>query len=554
MKKILFFVIAALLIFTFASCEKKAAITDNDIVILFTNDIHCGIEDGVTLAGVTYYKNLMKEKTDYVTLVDCGDAIQGSYLGSVSKGELLIDAMNAAGYDIAIPGNHEFDYGVDRVAELISKANAEYIACNFTYSGNGTNLLGDLKPYTIREYGSKKIAFIGVACPSTIEKSTPSFFQEDGKYVYGFMRENDGKPLCDTIQKYVDEVRSKGVDYVILLAHLGNSDEDTPYRSSDIVAGTNGIDVVLDAHSHTVFTCYFVENKDGDSVICAQTGTKLQNLGLLVISENGIITVSNIPDINKQDEKSLEEINSYISKYSEQLERVVAKSDTALSINDEDGIRAVRNRETAIGDLCADAYRAVAGTDISYVNGGGIRADLPEGDVTYADIISVHPFGNTLCAVEVTGSEILDMLEYFVMHCEPKTADLASGWAVGESGSFPNMSGIKFTVDTTIPSSVKVDENDMLVSVEGARRVSDVYVLEGEEYVPIDPEKTYTLASHNYMILNGGCGMQNVLADNNVILDNSEPDYEVLIEYIADVLNGDLSLYRDNEQRITFIR
>ena len=553
MKKVIVFIIAALMILSFVSCEKNDSQSD-DIVILFTNDIHSGIEDGVTLAGVAYYKNLMKEKTDYVTLVDCGDAVQGSYLGSVSKGEVVIDAMNAVGYDLAIIGNHEFDYGVDVLKGLISKADAEYLSCNITYSGSGEDWLADIKPYTIKEYGKTKISFIGIGCPLTIDHSTPTFFQEDGKYVYSFSKENDGKTLFDTVQKLVDEVRAQGVDYVIALAHLGNLEEYAPYDSASVIANTSGIDAVLDAHSHLVYTAYFVENKDGADVICAQTGTKLENLGQLVISPDGIMTVSMISDINKQDEEVLGKINEAIAKYSELLNEKVAESDTALSINDANGIRAVRNRETAVGDLCADAYRAIAGTDIAYVNGGGIRADIPEGDITYADIISVHPFGNTLCAVEVTGAEILDMLEYFVANCVPETVDFSTGWAVGESGSFPNMSGIKFTVDTTIPSSVVMDENEMLLSIDGERRVSDVYVLEGGEYVPIDPEKTYTLASHNYMIINGGCGMQFMLADHNIILDNSQPDYEVLIDYITNVLHGDLSAYKDMENRITFIR
>ncbi|MCR5154369.1 MAG: bifunctional metallophosphatase/5'-nucleotidase [Lachnospiraceae bacterium] len=546
--------VALALVTNLSACAGGSEQKGEDIVVLFTNDVHCAIEDNITLAGVAYYKKLMEEKSKYVTLVDCGDAVQGSYLGCISRGEVLIKAMNAVGYDFAILGNHEFDYATERLKELMDMAEFKYINSNITYTGSGSNALAKAEPYTIVEYGKTKVAYLGVTTPWTISSSTPAYFMEDGVYVYDFAAGNEGKDLYAKVQGYVDEVRAKGADYVVCLAHLGTEEGTSPYMSTDLIANTTGIDVVLDGHSHSVFEMYNVENKDGKNVICAQTGTKLENLGMLVIGEGGVITVSNINDIKKQDEEALASVNGLLSQYQEMLNTVVAHSNVALSTSDENGIRAVRNRETAIGDLVADAYREVFKTDIAYVNGGGVRADLPEGDITYSDIISVNPFGNMICVVEVTGAEILDMLEYFVSKAQSETVDLEAGKALGESGSFPCMSGIKFTVNTTIPSPAVVDENDNLLYVEGERRVSDVTILQDGKYVPIDTAKTYTLASHNYLIQNGGNGMMFFLAFHNILVDCGMADYQAVITYLTDFLKGDLSGYTNLENRITFIR
>ena len=543
----------------FAGCDQKKAekvleteaqAFQEDIVVLYTSDVHCGVDENIGYAGLAAYKEKTEEKTPYVTLVDCGDAIQGEVIGTVSNGEYLIDIMNEVGYDLAVLGNHEFDYGMDQIGDLIDQANAQYLGCNIRYTGNGENELDDVKPYELIEYGDTLIAFIGVSTPYSVTSSTPThFMDENGAYVYEFAAGDGGLLLFECIQNNVDECREAGADYVVLLTHLGDGDESSPYSSIDVIQATTGIDVVLDGHAHSEISCRVEHNKDGEEVLLSAVGTKLENIGQLVITANGHISTGLIDFYEGKNDAIVTAIGEIQSDYEAEVGKVVAHSDISLSCSDEEGIRKVRNRETTIGNLCADAYRAMAGTDIAFVNGGGIRDDLPKGDITYADIIAVHPFGNTLCSIEVTGQEIIDFLEHVNQFVQTEAS--ADGIAVGEDGSFQQVSGLKFIVDTSIPSSVVLDENGSLLSIEGERRVKNIMILNHTgEYEPIDPEKTYTMASHNYLIKEGGSGTD-MFMDNVLLIDEGMLDYEILINYITENLNGELSeLYSETEERI----
>lgn len=522
----------------------------NDIVILFTNDVHCGIEDNIGYAGLAAYKKSMQQSYKNVTLVDCGDAIQGDFIGTVSDGEYIVDIMNELDYTLAVPGNHEFDYGMEQLSSLIAKAEAKYLACNITYSGNKENLLKDVKPYEIIEYGETAVAFIGVATPESITKSTPTYFMEDGEFVYGFTRENNGQALYDLVQSYVNECRGKGADYVVVMSHLGDDEESSPYTSVDLIKATVGIDAVLDGHSHSVIASEKVDNKNGSDVLLSSTGTKLANIGKLVITADGKLSTELVSEYAEKDADTVSYIAGIKSLYESEMNNVIATSDISLSCTTENGVRLVRNRETAIGNFVADAYRSIGNADIGIVNGGGIRADIPKGDITYADMLAVHPFGNTLCVVKASGAEILDMLE---TACRYTKAEFEEGGnAVGENGGFQQVSGLKFTIDTSIESSVIVDEDGNFVSVSGERRVKNVMVLDDNgEYVPIDPEKTYTVASHNYMMRDGGDGYTG-FTDNEFVILEGISDYQILTVYITDVLNGNLGdKYSQTEGRIT---
>ena len=530
--------------------ETNTAMVQDDIVILYTSDVHCGIDENIGYAGLVSYKEWVEEKTPYVTLVDCGDAVQGEVIGTVSNGEYLIDIMNEAGYELAVLGNHEFDYGMEQTGDLIEQANAQYLGCNISYTGEGDNELADVKPYEIIDYGDTSIAFIGVSTPYSVTSSTPTYFMdENGEYIYEFAAGEGGSVLFECIQKNVDECREAGADYVVLLTHLGDADEFSPYSSIDVIGATTGVDVVLDGHAHSEISCRVEKNKDGDEVLLSAVGTKLTNIGQLVITADGHITTGLVDFYTEKDDAITEVIEDIKASYEAEMGKVVAHSDIALSCSDSEGIRRVRNRETTIGNMCADAYRAMAGTDIAFVNGGGIRDDLPEGDITYADIIAVHPFGNTLCAIEVTGQEIMDFLEHVNQFVQTEAA--ADGLAVGEDGSFQQVSGLKFTVDTSIPSSVVLDENGMFVSIEGDRRVKDIMIMnDSGEYEPIVADKTYTMASHNYLIKEGGSGTD-MFTDNVLLIDEGMIDYEILINYITENLNGEMSaLYSETEGRI----
>ncbi len=531
----------------FAEGAREAIDAQKDIVVLYTNDVHCGIDENIGYAGLAAYKAMMEAEGSSVVLIDAGDAIQGDVIGTVSRGSYLVDIMNEVGYDYAVFGNHEFDYGMDRIHELIGKADAQYLNATITYSGKGENLLSDSVAYVIDRFGYLDVAFIGVSTPETLTKSTPKYFMEDGEFVYSFAA---GEELYATVQNYIDEVRDLGADVVILITHLGVEEDSEPNRSYDLIANTTGVDAVIDAHSHTVMAGEKVKDKDGKDVILTQTGTKLQNIGKMVIKADGSITTELISEVEK-DAEFTAYIDSIKAEYEEELNKTVARSDVELAIKDETGARTVRNQETAIGDLCADAYRYVSGADIAFVNGGGIRAAIHKGDITTANIISVHPYGNMLCMCYATGQEILDALELGSMNTKLEKAE--GGNAVGESGGFLQVSGLKYTIDSSIPSSVVKDADGLFVEVAGERRVKDVMVEENGSWVAIDPEKTYTLACHNYKLQDMGDGYT-MFADNVFILDKTMIDNQVLITYIRDALGGVIGEeYAAPQGRITTI-
>ncbi len=549
MKKRIIAVLLGLAIFlSLSSCAAKDG-KSNDVVVLFTNDVHCGLDDNIGYAGLSAYKKDMEEQYRYVVLADCGDFSQGGYEGAVSKGEYLVDLMNAVGYDFAIFGNHEFDFGMDQLKKNAQRLNAQILNCNFSYLGDGEDWVGEnTKPYEIKTCGKIKVAFLGISTPWSISASTPTYFMKDGEYIYDFCNDS-AENFYENVQKNVNECREKGADFVVLLSHLGvDVDVESPFTSLDLVQNTTGIDVILDAHSHVEASCWVRQNKDGEDVLISSTGTKLAKIGKLVLSGDGTASVGYVDSYGKKDDTIVEKIASIRGLFDEQMNAVVGHIDITLSCSDEDGIRMVRSREVAIGDFVADAYRVIGGADIGMCNGGGIRGDFKKGDITYKDIISVNPYGNALCVVKVTGAEIVDMLEYFYRYTQSEYKK--DGKACGEDGSFQQVSGLRFTIDTSIPSSVQVDDTDAMTGVGNTRRVSDVEVLQNGVYVPIDLTATYTLASHNYMIKEGGSGMLYFLADHELVLNESIADYQVLIDYMAQ-LGGDLSQYKTVDSRIT---
>lgn len=494
--------------------EEESPVVGTNVVILYTNDIHCGVDDNISFKGLASIKNALEATGKQVLLVDCGDAVQGGSIGTLSKGEYIVDIMNELGYAAAIPGNHEFDYTMDGFFALTKQAKYPYISANFV-DEKGEAVLD---PYVIIEADGAKIAFVGASTPKTLTSSTPAYFMNDkGEFIYAFCQDETGEALYAAIQSAVDAAREEGADYVFLMAHLGIEADCVPYTSSDVITHTTGIDAVLDGHSHSVMEGDIVKNADGENVILTSTGTKLANVGCLTIGEDGSLSTRLINPGSVND--LVDDINA---EFEELLNEVVAHTDVDLCIIDpKTEQRMVRSNETNLGDLCADAYRAMSGADIAFVNGGGIRADIPAGDITYEQIISVHPFGNEMCVVEATGQEILDALE------------LSAYKLPGEFGGFLHVSGMSFTIDVSVESTVKLDENGLFVSVEGDRRVKDVKV--GEE--ALDPEKVYTLASHNYKLKNKGDGYS-MFADNNLLMDSVMIDNQVLINYIVDVLGG----------------
>ena len=512
MRKFRILALMLVLIMVLAGCGTgNSTPAAKDIVILYTNDAHCGIEDGMGYQGLSAAKRALLAAGNKVLLVDNGDAVQGDTIGTLSKGEYIIDIMNKLGYDVATPGNHEFDYGMDQFNKLVEKADFDYISCNFVdKDGNPV-----LKPYVIKEADGVKIAFVGISTPKTITTSTPTYFQDgNGNYIYGFMQDDTGEKLYAAVQSAVDAARKEGAKYVIAMAHLGIEADCQPWTSSDVIVNTSGIDVVLDGHSHSTIAGDIVKNKEGKDVILTSTGTKLANIGCLTISADGKVSSTLIND------DGVGETISEIKKgYEEMVNTVVASTKVELTVNDPvSGERMVRRQETNLG---ADAYRAMSGADIAVVNGGGIRVSIPAGDITYGQIIAVHPFGNEMCVVEATGQQILDALE------------MGARNAPGECGGFLQVSGMSYEIDLNVEPTVEVNADGMFTGVSGEYRVKNVKV--GDE--PLDLAKTYTLASHNYMLKSAGDGMAMfqgcTLLQDSVMIDN-----QVLINYIVDVLGG----------------
>lgn len=569
-----------------AATELTAQAADQDIVVLYTNDVHCGVDDNIGYAGLALYKKEMQAQTPYVTLVDAGDAIQGAPIGTLSDGGYIIDIMNQTGYDFAIPGNHEFDYGMARFLELSGRLNCGYYSCNFINLASGTPVFA---PYKMFTYGDTQVAFVGVSTPESFTKSTPAYFQDgNGNYLFSFCEDGNGQALYNQVQAAVDGAKSQGAEVVILVGHLGNEGVSDQWTSEQIIKNTNGVDAVIDGHSHETYDKTY-PNKDGEAVTVTQTGTKLKNIGKMTIKPDGTITtemVTEVPDggfttytVKKNDslsriaKKTLGSLeawpviynanrdkirradvitagvvltipggamatedgkfvdaatDAYIKKiqaqYSESLKTVLGHTEVELTVKDpETGNRAVRSAETNLGDLCADAFRYQLGSDIGLMNGGGIRDNIAAGNITYNDTLKVFPFGNMGCVVEVTGQQIKDALEMAAKDCPQ------------ENGGFLHVSGITYTINTSVPSNVKLDERGNFKSVSGAYRVGDILV-NGE---PLDVNKTYTVASHNYMLKSGGDGMA-MFAGSKVVKDDVMVDVDVLSSYISEKLGGNV--------------
>jgi len=509
----------------------------NDIIVLYVNDVHCGIDDNLGYQDLVTVKNAYEALGYSVILVDNGDAIQGDVVGTLSKGEAIVDIMNEAGFAVATPGNHEFDYGMERFLELKDKANYKYVSANFVDAEGNTVL----DAYTILDVDGVKIAFVGISTPKTLTSSTPAYFMdENGEYIYFFQQDETGEKLYSAVQTAVDAARAEGAQYVFALAHLGTEADCTPWMSTEVIENTTGIDAVLDGHSHSVWEEEHVKDKDGNTVILTSTGTKLNNIGVLRLSNDGTIKTGLVNDAVSAEVRMQDVIEEVQAANEELVNQVVAHTDVDLTIEDPaSGERMVRLAETNLGDLCADAYRAMSGADIAFVNGGGVRATIKEGDITYGDIIKVHPFGNNMCMVEATGEEIYQALE-MAAHSLPD-----------EFGGFLQVSGLTFTIDLNVESPVVLDENKMFVEVKGDARVKDIMV--GDE--ALDLNKTYTVACHDYLLKNMGDGYS-MFADNTLLLDSVMIDNQVLINYIVEKLGGTVGEeYSDpyGQDRITIV-
>jgi 2',3'-cyclic-nucleotide 2'-phosphodiesterase (5'-nucleotidase family) len=418
--------------------------------------------------------------------------------------------------------------------------NTKPICCNFQKIGEEETYL---KPYSIVSYGDVDIAYIGITTPTTLTTSSPAQFKDEkGNFVYDF----HSTDLYEVVQKNIDAAEAEGADYIIAISHIGYAD-DAVYGNledvEDLIRNTNGFDVVLDAHSHTVIEGMKITDKGGNEVLLSSTGTKFEYIGKLTISGGQFKTeLIKTADYQTTDPVIDARIAEMYEEYAVLGERKVASSEVDLVVQDADGNRLVRRYETNLGNLCADAIRYSLDADVGYVNGGGIRADIPQGDITYNNLLNVFPFNNTVVLAEVTGQTLKDMLEMTMML-----------WPE-ENGAFPHISGITFSVNTAIESSVVLNEYEEFVGVNGDYRVYDIKICNKKngKYEPIDLNKTYTLAASNYYLLEYGGGLT-MLESAKIIQNEGTLDVEILEQYIIEELGGIVGEdYREVNANITF--
>ena len=497
------------------------------IVILHTNDVHGAIGEYAKVAAL---KQAYQAAGAYVLLADAGDFIQGDPTVSASQGKTAIELMNLAGYDVAAPGNHEFDYGYPNLKTLAGGADFPILAANVRYDNAAA--LGDQTTFTTTD--GKKIGIFGLDTPETATKAHPDKIKG-----VSFLAAQE---MFDCAQAQVDALKADGCDYIICLGHLGIDAESTGNRSIDLLEKVTGIDVFIDGHSHSTLEeikeATNGTGKVGDTVLTS-TGTKLANVGMVDISPDGTISTSSLATSEltvTPDAKVAARAEEIQKEIDADYGTVFAKTEVAL-----DGEKAnVRTGETNLGDLIADAMLWQAGlldegVDAAVTNGGGIRASIAAGDITKKDINTVLPFGNTLYVVKVTGAELLEALEAST-YCTPEAI-----------GGFPQVAGIEFTVNTGAQFDTKELYPGSTYGKPASINRVMIQTVGGEAF---NPEETYTIVTNDFMGAGGDTYYAFKAASSGY--DSGVPLDEVVMDYITSELKGVVSKaqYGETDNRI----
>ncbi len=551
-----------------ANAEKS-----NDIVILYTNDTHAYIDGPLSFDTIGALKKNLEKQYRYVLLVDAGDHLQGTAFGSMDQGASVLQLMNKAGYDLATPGNHEFDYGMDSFLERVQEAEFPYLSCNLYHQEDGVRGENLLESFQAYHFGKEIVAFIGITTPETIVKSTPAYFQdENGSFCYGISGGDDGQALYDDVQFAVDAIRRAGATKVIAVGHLGDDPSSSPWTSEEVIAHVSGLDAFIDGHSHSEVSGQQILGADGEPVLLTQTGEYLNNVGIMVIDyETGeiqsdlIVCEDILKTVKNKDgtESSVvsghrltseiysgpEWVNDYtisfvknqwINKVNQKLKQKIGESQVILDNYAEDGTRLVRKQETNTGDFAADALYYLfdqmdMNVDAAIVNGGGIRNQAVTGTMTYKTCKDIHTFGNIACLQTVTGQQLLDALEWGARFAGSDQ----------ECGGFLQVSGIRYQIDTDWPDSTQKDGNGMWIGgPTGGYRVHDVaiYDKETDSWRALELQETYRLAGYNYTLRNSGDGYNMFSSAVNVV-DYVMEDYMVLANYAQSFENKTVLAY-----------
>ena len=504
----------------------------SEVTILYTNDVHTYIDKQapeLTYAAIAALKQSYQNAGKKVLLVDAGDHVQGTAYGSMDQGASIIELMNAAGYDAATPGNHEFDYGMDRAKELMRDADFPYLSCNWVDLRTNLRVLPEIKVFV---RGGVRIAFVGITTPETFTKSTPAYFMNKAqtKYIYDILGGEDGQKLYSAVQKAVDKAKCLA-DVVIGLGHLGVDPSSSPWTSEEVIAHTTGFDAFIDGHSHTVMENKQVADASGRLVTLTQTGSYFANVGEMTIAPDGTISTRLVSTYNQEDPAVAAEQAAWVSSVDEMLGEKIAVADTKFYITDPaTGKRRIRSGETNLGDFVADGIYTYFNEveqlhcDIAIMNGGGIRSDEDAGYWTFKTCKQVSPFGNVACLMSVTGKQIQDALEF---------AARFAGAEGKENGGFLQVAGATYEIHTDIPNTVQTDDKNVWIgSATGTPRVQNVKIYDRANgtYVPLDENKTYALAGMNYTLRNLGDGFA-MFDGAELIKDYVSEDYLVMSTY-----------------------
>ena len=505
-----------------------------DVTILYTNDVHTYIDNKSpkpTYAAIAALKKSIEDTGRDVLLVDAGDHIQGTAYGSMDDGATIIELMNEAGYDLATPGNHEFDYGMARAKAVIREADFPYVSCNWVDLRTGFNVLPSVKFFFV---GGRKIAFVGVTTPETFTKSTPAYFMNDAqtKYIYDILGGEDGQKLYDAVQKAIDKAEFWGADTIIGLGHLGVDPSSSPWTSEEVIAHTHGFTAFIDGHSHTVMANKQVTDASGKAVTLTQTGSYFKNIGKMTVGADGTITTELIDTYEGLDAAVAATASNWISAVDDMLGEEIAVGDTKFYINDPaTGKRRIRSGETNLGDFVADGIYTYFNEieelhcDIAIMNGGGIRTDVEAGPWSFKTCKTVSPFGNVACLMSVTGQQIQDALEFGARF---------AGAEGKENGGFLQVAGARYTIHPMIPNTVQTNDKNVWTGSAATPRVSNVEIYDKTTgtYQPLDPNATYALAGMNYTLRNLGDGFA-MFDGATLIKDYVSEDYLVMSSYAA---------------------
>ena len=505
-----------------------------DVTILYTNDVHTYIDNKSpkpTYAAIAALKKSIEDTGRDVLLVDAGDHIQGTAYGSMDDGATIIELMNEAGYDLATPGNHEFDYGMARAKAVLREADFPYVSCNWVDLRTGFNVLPSVKFFLV---GGRKIAFVGVTTPETFTKSTPAYFMNDAqtKYIYDILGGEDGQKLYDAVQKAIDKAEFWGADTIIGLGHLGVDPSSSPWTSEEVIAHTHGFTAFIDGHSHTVMANKQVTDASGKAVTLTQTGSYFKNIGKMTVGADGTITTELIDTYEGLDAAVAATASNWISAVDDMLGEEIAVGDTKFYINDPaTGKRRIRSGETNLGDFVADGIYTYFNEieelhcDVAIMNGGGIRTDVEAGPWSFKTCKTVSPFGNVACLMSVTGQQIQDALEFGARF---------AGAEGKENGGFLQVAGARYTIHPMIPNTVQTNDKNVWTGSAATPRVSNVEIYDKTTgtYQPLDPNATYALAGMNYTLRNLGDGFA-MFDGATLIKDYVSEDYLVMSSYAA---------------------